>query len=137
MKLPMLPRVFTEPVSKALRVQDESFNRTLPVLIEFQSPGEAILLTPIPALARGTIWVIASLFALLVGLMALIPIDRVVVAQGKVSATTPNLLYQPLETAIVKSINVREGQRVKSGDLLATLDPTFTNADVGNLSGQV
>jgi HlyD family secretion protein len=38
-------------------------------------------------------------------------------------------VVQPLETSIIQSINVRVGQIVKKGQVLATLDPTFTAAD--------
>ena len=47
---------------------------------------------------------------------------------------TPTLLVQPLETAIVNSIDVSEGEWVKAGQILAHLDPTFTSADVGALT---
>jgi HlyD family secretion protein len=67
------------------------------------------------------------------GLMAmgLIPIDRVVTAQGKVVSKVPLLVVQPLETSVVRSIDVTEGQSVRTGDVLARLDPTFAAADVG------
>ena len=37
---------------------------------------------------------------------------------------------------LIRSIDVREGQRVQKGQLLATLDPTFTSADVQQLKEQ-
>ena len=39
------------------------------------------------------------------------------------------MVVQPLDTAIVREINVTEGQIVHKGDLLARLDPTFTTSD--------
>ena len=45
--------------------------------------------------------------------MGLIPIDRVVTAQGKVVSQAPTIVVQPLETSIVRSIDVREGQVVR------------------------
>src|SRR5262249_39641019 len=39
--------------------------------------------------------------------------------------------------SIIKSLNVKEGERVTKGQLLATLDPTFATADVGALKAQV
>src|SRR5262249_6324261 len=39
--------------------------------------------------------------------------------------------------AIVRSIEVREGQHVKKGELLARLDPTFATADMASLAAQV
>ena len=64
--------------------------------------------------------------------------DRpVVTAPGKVTAITGNLMVQPLEMSLVRSINVKEGQLVHAGDVLAELDPTFAQADVGSLEAQV
>ncbi len=109
----------------------------LPAILEFQSPATAIVATPVPVSARGTVWMIAALFAAIVAAMGLIPIDKVVTAQGKVISQTPTLVVQPLETAIVRAIHVREGQAVKAGDVLAQLDPTFAAADLGALAAQV
>src|SRR5690349_24426446 len=84
----------------------------LPILLEFQSPSAAILSLPIPRSARGATWVIAGLFAASLTAMALIPVDRVVTARGKVVSEAANLVLQPLETAIVRSIDVKEGEIV-------------------------
>ncbi|CAH2599411.1 Membrane fusion protein (MFP) family protein [Rhodovastum atsumiense] len=108
-----------------------------PVLLEYQSPTAALIARPVPLAARFTTWVVASLFAALLAVMSLLPIDRVVTAAGKVTATTGNLMVQPLETAIVRSIEVKEGQLVHAGDTLAQLDPTFAQADAGSLETQV
>jgi HlyD family secretion protein len=61
----------------------------------------------------------------------------VVNTSGKVAATTGNLTVQPLEVSLVRSIDVKEGQLVHAGDVLAELDPTFAAADAGSLESQV
>ena len=45
-------------------------------------------------------------------------------------------VFQALDASIIRSIDVHEGQRVAKGQLLATLDPTFTTADVQQLKLQ-
>lgn len=109
----------------------------LPAILEFQSPSAAILATPMPRMARGTVWLIFGLFFSCTLAMGLIPIDRVVTSQGKVVSEAAEQVVQPLETAIVRSVNVREGQIVHAGDVLAQLDPTFAAADVGQLAATV
>jgi hemolysin D len=109
----------------------------LPVVLEFLSPAAAIAETPIPSAACGMIWIVGSLFAVCVAALGLIPVDRVVVAAGRVVSKAATIVVQPLETSIVRSIDVREGQKVHSGELLARLDPTFAAADVGALQAQV
>ncbi len=108
-----------------------------PMLLEYQSPSSALIEQVVPARSRYTLWVLASMFAAALTLAGTVPIDRVVVSQGKVVTTSSNIAIQPLETSIVRSIDVREGQIVKEGQLLARLDPTFAAADAGALETQV
>jgi hemolysin D len=110
---------------------------TLPVILEFQWPSTAIANAPIPRSARGIAWVISSMVVVLIGAMAVIPIDQVVTARGIAVPTSPTIVVQPLETAIVRSIEVREGQQVRAGEVLARLDPTFAAADLGALTASV
>ena len=110
---------------------------TLPIILEFQWPSTAITNAPIPRSARGMAWIISSMVFVLIAAMGLIPIDQVVTAKGQVVSQSPTILVQPLETAIVRSIDVREGQLVHAGEVLARLDPTFASADAGALRAQV
>jgi hemolysin D len=132
--MPRSPR----PSSKAIStvVEDRS-DPTLPVILEFQMPSTAITTAPVPRSARGIVWIIASMFGVILLAMGLIPVDRVVTAQGRVVAKAHTMVLQPLEAAIVRSIDVHEGQTVKAGQVLAQLDPTFATADVGALAAQV
>lgn len=108
-----------------------------PILLEFESASAAVIAEPVPKRSRYTVWLLSSMFLVLLALVALVPIDRVVVTTGKVITTGSNVAIQPLETSIVRSIDVREGQVVKAGQLLARLDPTFAAADAGALETQV
>lgn len=110
---------------------------TLPAILEFQWPSTAIINAPVPRSARGIVWMITSMVFVLIAATGLIPIDRVVTARGVVVSQTPTILVQPLETAIVRSIDVREGQQVRAGEVLARLDPTFASADLAALAAQV
>ncbi len=108
-----------------------------PMLLEYQSPSAALIEQRVPAGSRYTLWVMASMFVVALVLSGTIPIDRVVVSQGKVVTTNSNIVIQPLETAIVRSVDVREGQIVKAGQVLARLDPTFAAADADLTATQV
>ena len=50
------------------------------------------------------------------------------------SPRSPPVVFQALDPSIIKSIDVKEGQRVEKGQVLATLDPTFAAADVNQLN---
>lgn len=60
-------------------------------------------------------------------------LDIVSMAQGEVIPSTQVKSVQHLEGGIVLEIMVREGERVKQGQPLVTLEPTSSGADVGEL----
>ena len=66
----------------------------------------------------------------------LTPLDSAVVAIGKVKVHSERKEIQHFEGGIVKNIWVKEGERVKHGQLLLTLDETFANSDFDRISAQ-
>lgn len=110
---------------------------TLPVILEFQSPSTAIVNAPVPRSARSTALIISMMCFSLLTALALLKVDRVVVSPGKVVSTAPTITLQPLVTSIVRTIEVKPGDRVRAGQILARLDPTFAAADLGSLTSQV
>ena len=132
--MPLLPR----PSSKAIStVSDDRLDPTLPAILEYQSPSTAIINMPMPRIARGLTFTIASMIVLLILLAMVVRVDRVVTAPGLVSARAPTMVVQPLDTSIVRSIDVTVGEVVHAGQVLARLDPTFAAADLGALAAQV
>ena len=112
---------------------DESLNL---VALDFVSPTAAVIAEPPPRNARFTVWLLAGVFCCILAVMAWLPIERVVVARGRLISTTPTILLQPLEASIVRSFEVRANQVVRAGDLIARLDTTFTGADLASLENQ-
>src|SRR5437868_6675195 len=103
----------------------------------FQSETAEILEKPEPRRLRSTMWVLAAMLATILVVSGFLQIDRVVSSEfGEIITTESTQVVQPLDASIIKTIEVREGQQVKAGQLLATLDPTFAAADVGALKQQ-
>ena len=127
----------TYPILSVRRRKTEARDPTLPAILEFQWPSTAVANAPIPRVARNIVWIICTLVVALITVSALIPVDQVVTTRGLVVSQSPNIIVQPLETAIVRSIEVREGQQVKAGQVLARLDATFASADLTALATQV
>ena len=109
----------------------------LTLVRQFQSETDAIREAPEPRWARITVFVLAGLLVSVIAIMVLTRIDRVITSEGgKIVPTQQVNVFQALDTSIIRSIDVREGQRVQKGQLLATLDPTFASADVQQLKQQ-
>ncbi|GBR43666.1 HlyD family type I secretion periplasmic adaptor subunit [Neokomagataea thailandica] len=106
-------------------------------LLEFHSPTQGYVNLPATASARYMIWLIAGLFFACLAGMTWFPLNRVVSTTGRLTSTQPTILIQPLETSIVKSIDVHTGDYVHKGDVIAHLDPTLTEADVVNVRQQM
>jgi HlyD family type I secretion membrane fusion protein len=103
----------------------------------FQKDTEAIQNAPDPFLARITLHLLALFVIGLIAWASLSYLDKIVASQGKVISTEPNVMVQPLEMAAIKQVLVRAGDVVRKGDVLATLDPTFTQADVLQLESRL
>src|SRR5438046_655944 len=87
-----------------------------------------------PPRQRVTLWLIVGLLAASAIALSIAKIDVIISANGKLATSDSQIVVQPLETSIVRSVEVKVGQKVHKGDLLATLDPTFTQADENELT---
>lgn len=87
-----------------------------------------------PAIACAIVFV--GFFGLFGGWMAVAPLSSAAVAQGVVSPEGSRKTVQHLEGGIIKQFLVREGARVKKGDLLIVLDDTQARANYTGLQSQ-
>lgn len=102
--------------------------RVDPAVVPFQPDAAMIEETPLPFAARSAIYIVAALVVTALLWATFSKVDRVVTARGKLVTIDPLIVVQPLETAIIRTINVGVGDSVKAGAVLATLDPTFTES---------
>jgi HlyD family secretion protein len=107
------------------------------LILEFQSDARAIEEGPVPTAARLTLYAVLAFVVIAIAWAALSLVDQVVVARGKLITTASNIVVQPLETSIVRSIDVKAGDIVRKGDRLGTLDQTFTEADAEQLRTRI
>lgn len=85
-------------------------------------------------LARVFLLVCAALIASLGLWAAFGKIDIVAVAEGKLVPATYLKIVQPAEQGIVREILIREGDAVRSGQVLMRMDTTIAQADRSSLS---
>ena len=105
--------------------------------VEFLPDADAIERSPLPPSMRITVHMLALALLLLVLWACFSEVERVVVAQGRLVNPLPNIVVQPLETSIIQKIEVRVGQVVRQGQVLATLDPTVAQADEAQLRSRL
>ena len=96
----------------------------------FESDTAGVFLRTAPANEHIILYVLAGMLVLAVGLMAIVKLDRVVTGTGRIVTAAGSLYVSPFDTGIVRQVNVKAGDVVKKGQVLATLDPTFTHADL-------
>jgi HlyD family secretion protein len=112
-------------------------NKLLPPAIDFQSDARKIDERRPPWIARATLYALVAVIVLAIAFAAIAKVDRIVVATGKLVTTAATIVVQPLETSVVRSFNARVGDIVRQGETLATLDPTFSEADADQLRGKI
>ena len=107
------------------------------VVAQFQTDAAEIEQMIPPRMGRITLYCVAALIVAATIFACVSRVDMIVTAQGKLITTHPNLVVQPLETSVVREIRVRVGDSVNRGDILAILDPTFSEADLAQLRGRL
>jgi hemolysin D len=97
----------------------------------FESDTVAVFQRTAPVNEHLVLQVLVALVVVVVVLSCIVELDRVVTSMAGIIKTSSGTLYvSPLNSAVVGKVNVKVGQVVKKGQALATLDPTFTQADL-------
>ncbi len=96
---------------------------------EFLPAALEIMEKPASPGMRKLLLVLCSLFAIALLWSFIGKVDVVATASGKVAPSSSSKVIQPMEIGSIRAIHVKNGQRVKKGQLLVELDPTMTSAD--------
>lgn len=104
--------------------------RVIVEALPFQGELVRLLEEPLPSGIRGTIYYCVLLALTALAVAVVFHVDVVVVGGGKLTYDGQPIVLQPFERAMLKSLSVRPGDLVRKGQVLATLDPTFSQADL-------
>jgi hemolysin D len=99
----------------------------------FESETAAVFLRVAPASEHVTLYLIGLMVLISFLLMAAVKLDRVVTSTGRIVPVSGSLYISPFDTSIVREVRVKAGEVVHKGQVLASLDPTFTHADLTQL----
>jgi hemolysin D len=104
------------------------------VIGAFESDTVAVFMRTSPVTEHLTLYTCSALIIVAIIFTLFVSLDRVVVSQeGWVVPTAGAIYVSPFDLGIVKELHVKVGDVVKKGQPLATLDPTFTQADLDQL----
>ena len=103
----------------------------------FKSDAAAIEEASVPISAHAALYVFLTLLVLAVAWSVIGQVDRIVVAQGKVATRDPMVVMQPFTTSRIVSIDVKAGDHVVKGQVLARFDPVFAESDVATQEQKV
>jgi hemolysin D len=104
--------------------------------VPFQNDIDAIVDEPPPRWMRGATFLVASLLVLLIVIASVVQVETVVRASGQLTADQPIIVLQPIERSLIRELKVKAGDIVTKGQVLATLDATFSQADLNSLTEQ-
>ncbi len=107
------------------------------LLTEFQPDAVEIETRSVPGGARWTLYTVVALLIFAVAWSCWAEVDKIVTAQGKLITVDPPVVIDTSVASQIRSMNVEFGDRVRAGDILATLDPTYTEADLRQLEGRI
>jgi len=104
------------------------------VIGAFESDTVAVFVRTAPVNEHITLYVFSALLITAIVFTVFVSLDRVVTSQeGWVIPSDGAIYLSPFDVGIVKELHVKVGDIVKKGQALATLDPTFTQADLDQL----
>jgi HlyD family secretion protein len=107
------------------------------LLTEFQPDAVEIETRSVPGGARFTLYTVAALLVTAVAWSCWAEVDKIVSAQGKLITVDPPVVIDTSVSAQIRSMKAEFGDRVVAGQILATLDPTYPEADLKQIQGRI
>ncbi len=100
---------------------------------QLETFDKPVILRQSPRWSRAVVWSIVGVTTATVAWSCLAKFEQAIPAQGKLE---PQAMVQPVQApvgGVVQEVHVKEGQAVKRGDLLVSLDPKTSEAQLASL----
>jgi HlyD family secretion protein len=108
----------------------------LPDPLDFAPPLLAVQERPPHPLSGGVLRLILLLLGLLLLWAMWGKLDIVAVAEGRLAPVSQLKIVQPVEQGVIKEILVREGDQVRSGQVLVRMETAINEAETGELEAE-
>ena len=132
-KLKKITRIWRESVRHEKSKPEIDRNKTE---VEFLPAVVELLETPVSPIGHSLAFLVIGLFVAMVAWSVFGRIDMVAVAQGRIIPGGNVKIVQTFESGVVDMIYVKDGQRVKQGELLIKLDPLDAEVDTEKLNAE-
>ncbi len=132
-KLKKITRIWRESVRHEKSKPKSNLNKTE---VEFLPAVVELLETPVSPIGHAVVFLIIGLFVVTIAWASFGRIDMVAVAQGRIIPGGNVKIVQTFESGVVDMIYVKDGQRVKQGELLIKLDPLDAEVDIEKLNAE-
>ena len=107
------------------------------LLTEFQPDAVEIETRSVPLGAPLTLYTVVAFMLSFIAWSCWAEVDKIVTAQGKLITKNPPVVIDTSVAAQIRSMNAEFGDRVIAGQVLATLDPTYPEADLKQLQQRI
>lgn len=104
------------------------------LLNEFQPDAVEIEKRSVPGGVRFTLYTVAALITSFIIWACWAKVDKIVTATGQLITTEQAVVIDTKLSTPINSINAKFGDKVEAGFVIATLDPTFSDADLKQLN---
>lgn len=105
-------------------------NEFLPALLQLQEEAPS----PLP---RMVLWTVLGLTGALAAWAGLGKLDVVAVAEGRLVPKSQLRIVQPAEGGVMRELRVKEGERVRAGQVLARMDVRAAEADAAAVQNEI
>ena len=97
---------------------------------DFLPAARSVVETPVSPTGRRTAWALVGLLVATMAWLVLGEVDVVASAPGTIAPSGKTKLVQSAGSGVVAAIHVRDGDRVKAGEVLVDLDTTLASAEL-------
>ncbi|MGB8598824.1 MAG: HlyD family type I secretion periplasmic adaptor subunit [Burkholderiales bacterium] len=108
-----------------------------PEALDFAPGLLSIQESPPARLPRAVMYTVSLLFAILIVWAVFGKLDIIASAEGRLVPETYIKIVQPADAGIVKQILVKEGEKVKQGQVLMRMDTQIADADTKTISNEI
>jgi hypothetical protein len=126
---------FANSIKKYLKQQE--LENEYQEALSFQADVVAVEDKTLPKAFRSTLYILFACILFCLAWSVFSSIDKIIVGQGNLVTCDRPMVVQPLETSVIRSIEVKVGEVVKKDQILARLDPTISEATTEQIKSKL